>query len=631
MATFLDALEKAPLLFDGAMGSLLYERGVFLTRSYDALNLSQPGLVRSVHRDYLEAGAGVIETNTFGANRLALAKHGRSDETLEINRAGVQLAREVAGDRALVAGAVGPTGVSFAVASDSDRKLARDALVEQIQALVEAGVDLLCLETFLSIVELEQALAIRKEIAPDTPVVAMLVFEPSGLSQGGLSPEEVADRLKQAGADVVGANCGSGPPELYEVATKMVGRGRPVAIMPNAGLPSIVERRTIYVANPEHFGVFARRMLKAGVRVIGGCCGTTPEHTRSMLGAVRMMGSAEAPPEAVPVPLLETSSQERSQRTVPPPHDSLADRSKLGARIEAGEFAVSVELKAPAGSESKSLIAKVKECQAAGIDIINIADGPRASARMGNLAACATALSETGIESILHVCCRDRNYLGLVSHLLGAHALGIRNLVIITGDPPKMGDYPFATPVYDVDSVGLLRMVAGLNAGIDPAGKELDGQTSFVLATGAEPAASDYERELRRVEAKAAAGADLIMTQPVYNPETLDRFLADVEPLGLPVMVGLLPLASHRNAEFLHNEVPGMQIPQAYRERMAGVDSGAPARAEGVRIAREALDAVKDRVAGAYIMPPFDRVESAVAVLDVVRGNQWNPSSADES
>jgi len=625
--SFTEALARRPLLFDGAMGSLLYERGVFLNRSYDELNLSNPELIRAVHRDYLAAGADVLETNTFGANRLALAKHGHSDRVAEINRAGVALAKEVANDKAYVAGAIGPTGVPFAIATEAERQLASEAIEEQMSLLIDGGVDLLCLETFHSILELEHALAIRARIGPDVPVVAMLVFDAQGHSEGGLDPGQVADRLVAAGATVVGANCGVGPPELYQVGTQMVGHGAPVAVMPNAGLPSMVEGRTIYVANPEHFGVFARRLLKTGVRVIGGCCGTTPEHTRSMLGAVRMMGAERADK---PIVSITAGDSRRRRSTVPPAAVDLAHRSKLGARLAAGEFAVSVELTSPAGTDAKGLRDKVQACVDAGIDIVNIADGPRATARMSNLAACSLAHSVAGLEPILHVCCRDRNYLGLVAHLLGAHALGIRNLVIITGDPPKMGDYPFATPVYDVDSVGLLRMAAALNAGIDPTGKEIDGNTSFVLATGAEPAASDYERELRRIEAKREAGAELIMTQPVYDPATLDRFLTDVKPLGLPVMVGLLPLASHRNAEFLHNEVPGMQIPQEYRDRMAKVGSGPGARAEGIRIAQEALLAVKDRVAGAYIMPPFNRVESAVALLDVVRGDVWQPQARSE-
>ncbi|HRC58287.1 MAG TPA: bifunctional homocysteine S-methyltransferase/methylenetetrahydrofolate reductase [Kofleriaceae bacterium] len=527
-----------------------------------------------------------------------------------------------------MAGAVGPTGVKFAIATAAERRSARFALAEQIDILVLAGVDAIMLETFSSLMEMETALEVAKQRGPRIPVIAQMVFDAQGRGDGGMPPDEIADRLIAAGADVVGANCGIGPAELYNVGAAMVGRGRPVILQPNAGLPASVEGRTLYVANPEHFGVFARRMLKTGVSMIGGCCGTTPAHTRAMLGAVRML-SGHAVPDAGPpttdrIPHVSVTSAPEKPAAAPPPHIPLAQKSRLGARITSGQFAVSVELTAPAGTDLSRTVAQVDELLAGGVDIVNIADGPRASARMGNLAVCSQLAQKTGVEPILHVCARDRNFLGLVAHLLGASALGIKDLVIITGDPPKMGDYPFATPVYDVDSIGLLRIAAGLNAGLDPAGKEIGGATSFLLATGAEPAAHDRERELRRLEEKKAAGAELVMTQPVYDPRTLDRFLEESAPLGLPVMVGILPLASHRNAEFLHHEVPGMSIPSEYRERMAKAGAGPAARAEGIKIAQEALAAVKTRVAGAYVMPPFNRVDSALAVLECVR-DIWKP------
>ncbi|MGE0871186.1 MAG: bifunctional homocysteine S-methyltransferase/methylenetetrahydrofolate reductase [Kofleriaceae bacterium] len=622
--TVAEAIASGPLLLDGAMGSLLYERGVLHTRSYDELNLSQPELIRTVHADYVHAGAELIETNTFGSNRIALARHGLADQVVEINRKAVELARSAAAERAYVAGAVGPTGVKFSIATATERRRARFALAEQIDTLVLAGVDAIMLETFTSLLEIEEAIHVAKERGPKVPVFAMMVFDAECKGDGGLGPGEIADRLVAAGADVVGGNCGIGPAELYQVAVGMVGRGKPVIAQPNAGLPASVEGRTLYVANPEHFGVFARRMLKSGVRLVGGCCGTTPAHTRAMLGAVRMLRGEK-------LDELGTSKRESpaiSIHTQPAPvaKRPLPARSRLGARLAAGEFAVSVELTSPPGSDLSKTKQQVAELLAGGVDIVNIADGPRASARMANVAACARLAAETTIEPILHVCARDRSFLGLVAHLLGAQALGLRNLVIITGDPPKMGDYPFSTPVYDVDSVGLLRIAAGLNAGVDPAGKQCE-PTSFVLATGAEPAAHDRERELRRLEDKKKAGAELVMTQPVYDPRTLERFLDDAAPLGLPVMVGILPLASHRNAEFLHNEVPGMAIPSEYRERMAKVGAGAAARAEGIQIAQEALSAVKHRVAGAYVMPPFNRVDSALAVLEVAR-DRWKPVPA---
>jgi methionine synthase I (cobalamin-dependent)/5,10-methylenetetrahydrofolate reductase len=617
-----EAIAAGPLLLDGAMGSLLYERGVLHTRSYDELNLAQPELIRGVHRDYVQAGAEIIETNTFGANRIALARHGLAEQVKDINRAGVELARSAAGDRAYVAGAVGPSGVKHGIASASERRLARFALADQIDTLVLAGVDAIVLETFSSILELEMAIDVAKERGPRVPVFAMMVFGPDLKSDGGLGPAEIADRLVAAGADVVGANCGIGPSELYQITIGMVGHGRPVIAQPNAGLPASVEGRTLYVANPEHFGVFARRMLKSGVWMVGGCCGTTPDHTRAMLGAVRMLRGEQV----VEVAHTARSGPTTVTQACAPAKLAIAERSKLGARLVRGDFMVSVELTAPPGSDLSKTKAQVAELLAGGVDVVNIADGPRASARMANVAACARLAAETAIEPILHVCSRDRSFLGLIAHLLGAQALGLRNLVIITGDPPKMGDYPFSTPVYDVDSIGLLRIASGLNAGIDPAGKECE-PTSFVLATGAEPAAHDRDRELRRLEDKKAAGAELVMTQPVYDPRTLERFLDDARSLGLPVMVGILPLASHRNAEFLHNEVPGMGIPAEYRERMAKVGGGPRARAEGIRIAQEALAAVKHRVQGAYVMPPFNRVDSALAVLEVAR-DRWHPARA---
>ena len=616
-----ESLANGPILLDGAMGSLLYERGVLHTRSYDELNLSQPELIHTVHHDYVEAGAELIETNTFGANRIALARHGLVEQGLAINRAGVALARKAAGDRAYVAGAVGPTGVRFHIATAAERKLARFALAEQIDTLVLAGVDALILETFTSILEMEEAIRVAKERGPKVPVIAMMVFDAQARSDGGLGPAEVADRMINVGADVIGGNCGIGPAELYQVVTSMVGHGKPVIAQPNAGLPASVEGRTLYVANPEHFGVFARRMLKSGVRMVGGCCGTTPEHTRAMLGAVRMLRGEKVDEQRG---TKSSSSIQIGKGPAPAAKVPVAERSRLGGKLARGEFIVSVELTAPAGLDLSKTKQQVAQLLEGGADIVNIADGPRASARMANVAVCARLAAETAVEPILHVCARDRSFLGLVAHLLGAHGLGLRNLVIITGDPPKMGDYPFSTPVYDVDSIGLLRMAAGLNAGVDPAGKECE-PTSFVLATGAEPAAHDRDRELRRLEEKKLAGAELVMTQPVYDPRTLERFLDDCAPLGLPVMVGILPLASHRNAEFLHNEVPGMSIPAEYRERMAKVGGGPPARLEGIKIAQEALAAVKHRVAGAYVMPPFNRVDSALTVLEVVH-DRWKPT-----
>jgi homocysteine S-methyltransferase len=393
--------------------------------------------------------------------------------------------------------------------------------------------------------------------------------------------------------------------------------GLPVIASPNAGLPSRIDERTIYVSTPEYFGVYAQRMFRVGVRLMGGCCGTTPEHIRRIAASARMMagfaGALEPADEDEPV-----RGGDRVQRALPGELQStpFEQRSELAAKIGRRKFVVSVEVSPPAGLDVSRAIAAAKSLKEGGVDVVNIADGARAQARMSNLALAVRIKRDAGVEAILHVCGRDRNLLATLAHLLGAHDLGVRNLVIITGDPPKMGDYPDATAVYDLDSVGILKLAARLNHGIDPGGKPLANTTGFVLATGAEPAALNYVREIERLKEKKLAGAELVMTQPVYSAEVLERFLDDIGPLNLPVLVGLLPLASYRNAEFLHNEVPGMQVPESVRERMRKAGSGPAARKEGVAIAREMLALVRHRVAGAYVMPPLERYELALEVVD---------------
>jgi homocysteine S-methyltransferase len=406
---------------------------------------------------------------------------------------------------------------------------------------------------------------------------------------------------------------------------KMVPLGLPVIAAPNAGQPRRVDERMVYVSTPEYFGVYARRMFRLGVRMIGGCCGTTPDHIRRIAAAARMAGAAgETGPEArrdeasfveslPPGPTVTPGEEAAPSGLLPAP---FPERSELAAKLARKGFVVSVEVNPPIGLDPSKAVAAARMLRAGGVDVVNIADGARAQARMGNLALAVRIQREAGVESILHVCGRDRNLLATLAHLLAAHDLGIRDLVVITGDPPKMGDFPDATAVYDLDSVGILKLAARLNRGVDPGGKPLGDTTRFVLATGAEPAALNYAREIERLRAKKAAGAELVMTQPVYSPAVLDRFLNDVAPLEMPVLVGILPLASYRNAEFLHNEVPGMQVPEEIRERMRGAGAGASARKEGVAIAREMLGAVRHRVAGAYVMPPLERYELALEVVD---------------
>jgi methionine synthase / methylenetetrahydrofolate reductase(NADPH) len=627
---FLDALRDHPLVADGAMGTQLYERGVLYTQNYEEICVTRPDLIKSIHKDYLRAGAQVIETNTFGANRYRLAKFNLEKRVKELNEAGVRIAREAVAEStaagAWVAGNIGPTGLpNLKGLTQRDFADIRAAFEEQAAAL--SGADLLTIETMRSPEEMRLCIeAVRA--TSDLPLVAMVSFDAFGTMADGTSPEAMAERLAQWGADVIGVNCGDGPAGVFDTLERMRGVGLPMAAMPNAGVPRRIEGRMLYQANPEYFGVYARRLIKLGVRLVGGCCGTTMDHIRRAANAARMHahegaaaagdgGSIRSPnPTHEPNdPTMSTGAALEpapGARVVP-----LAERSPFAAKL-GRQFVVSVEVNPPAGMDPSRAIAAAKHLLAHGVDVINIADGPRASARMGNLALAVDLLRE-GVEPLLHVCCRDRNTLGLVGHVMAAHELGVRNLVIITGDPPKMGDYPDCTAVYDLDSIGLLRLVRGLNHGRDPGGKALGGVTQFALATGAEPAAMDYARELARLRKKVEAGAELVMTQPVYDPVVLSRFLDDVEPWGVPVMVGVLPLASHRNAEFLHNEVPGMRVPDEVRERMRKVGSGPVARKEGVRIAREMLLAVRHRVAGAYVMPPLERWEMALEVIDGVK------------
>ena len=626
MATFLEALASGPLVVDGAMGTQLYERGVLFSVCFEELNITKPELVRKVHDDYVRAGATVIETNTFGANAMRLEKHGLANQMGQINHAAVKLAREAAGAKAFVVGAIGPSGYFLGEALPQDLDKVRYAITEQAKALVASGVDAIVVETFRQTNELRAAVeSAVKSSGGKVPVIGSASVDENSRMADGTSAAEISRLMKEWGASVVGVNCSDGPMNVLEAVQQMLETKLPVWGLPNAGLPRRVDERLVYISTAEYFGVYARRMYKLGVKLVGGCCGTTPEHIKRIAAAARMVGSSDAksgPPESDAV--ATRGSDTFQVWSADPPSQILtgatkttpfAERSELASKIARGKFVVSVEVNPPVGLDLKKALAAAKMLKAGGVDVVNIADGARAQARMGNLAL-AVRVQEQGIETILHVCGRDRNLLATLAHLLAAHELGVKNLVVITGDPPKMGDFPDASAVYDLDSIGILKLAARLNQGIDPGGKALGAGTRFVLATGAEPAALNYERELLRLRQKKEAGAELVMTQPVYDPAVLAKFLDDIAPLELPVLVGLLPLASHRNAEFLHNEVPGMQVPASVRERMRKAGSGPDARKEGVAIAREMLSAVRDRVAGAYVMPPFERFDLALEVID---------------
>ncbi|MBP7125684.1 bifunctional homocysteine S-methyltransferase/methylenetetrahydrofolate reductase [Myxococcota bacterium] len=597
-----------PVVFDGAMGTQIYARGIYINRNFEELNVSRPDLIRKIHEDYLAAGAEVLTTNTFGANPNRLARHGLEARLGEIVEAGIALARDVSRGRAFVVASVGPSGLVPDPTDPSSLEDIRGVFRRTLEAVVGAGVDGILFETFRHPLEMQIALAAARAVGPGVPLLATMVFDQDRRTGDGLTPEVAADRMARWGADVVGANCGEGPAVLSEVVPRMTGAGRPVLVQPNAGMPRRIEGRVMYMATPEYFGEHAKRWVREGIRGVGGCCGTTPDHIRQVSSEVRMVRGGRIEMVAV----VEGAGHEDPEVRAPVPLDR---RSALG-RCLAESFVVSVEVDPPVGTDPARALEGARMLRDGGVRFVNIADGPRATVRMSPLALGVILKDRLGLDPILHVTCRDRNLLGLQSDLLGAQSLGLSDLLVITGDPAKLGDYPSATTVYDLDSVGLLRLISNLNRGVDPSGRRLDVPTSFVKGCGAEPAALDLEREVARLRAKVDAGAEFVMTQPVFDPGVLDRFLKAIEGIRVPVLMGLLPLASYRNAEFLHNEVPGVTIPEEVRDRMRKAGSGAEARAEGVRIAQEMARIFLPRVQGLYLMPPFERYETALAVLE---------------
>ena len=593
---------------DGAMGTMLYGRGVFLNVCYDELNLRQPDLIRDIHREYVRAGAELLETNTFGANPLKLASHGLADDTERINAAAASIAREAAGERAAVAGAIGPLGVRVEPFGELALSEAEAAFARQVRGLLDGGVDGFILETFSDVSELGAAVAAVRAQS-DLPIIAQMTVGTDGRTHYGTDPATFGPALEAFGVDVVGVNCSVGPHgvlEAIEALARVV--TVPLSAQPNAGLPREVGDRKIYMASPEYMASYARRIVEAGARFVGGCCGTTPEHIKAIVGFVQSVSPRHvAVVAAAPLPAA-------ALEPVP-----LAERTALGARLAAGKFITTVEIVPPKGIDPAPMFAQVRQLKAAGVDAVNVPDGPRAQSRMGALLSGLLIQREVGIEAVVHYACRDRNLLGMLSDLLGAAASGLDNLLLITGDPPKMGPYPDATAVFDIDSIGLTNLVSRLNRGLDPGGNPLGGATTFVIGVGVNPAAPDLERELKRFAWKVEAGAEYAVTQPVFDLAQLDRFLARVEPFGIPIVAGIWPLVSLRNAEFLANEVPGISVPDAVLDRMrkASAQGKEAALAEGVTIAREMLAAVRGRVRGVQVSAPLGRVPVA---LDVIGG-----------
>lgn len=606
--SFLEQVQQRVLVGDGAMGTMLYARGVFINRSFDELNLSQPGWVAEIHRAYAQAGAEIIETNTFGANPIVLARHGLADKLRDINLAGVRLAREAAGDQAFVAGSVGPLGVYVEPLGKLSFAEARSAFRQQIEALIEGGVDLIMAETFGHLAELRELIAAVRECG-DLPVAAQITIDDEGRALDGTPAGEAAARMEEWGADLIGINCSDGPVTMLDALEQMSrATARPLIAQPNAGKPRNVDGRNLYMVSPEYLAEYARQFIAVGAKLVGGCCGTTPEHIKWIRNYVRSTTAGRRRAR------IATAAQPHVRSLEPAPW---AQRSTLAAKLGAGQFVSLVEILPPRGSDPARELAGAATFQRAGVDAINIPDGPRANARMSNQALAVMMQNRLNVETVLHYCCRDRNVISMQSDLLGAFALGLRNLILITGDPPKLGNYPDATAVFDVDAIGLTNLVRNLNHGLDLGGNAVGSQTSFLIGVGANPGAVNYAEELRRFRWKREAGAEYVVTQPVFDAALVERFLDDMGAEAIPLIAGIWPLASYRQAEFMQNELH-VAVPEAVLERMRAARTVEAARREGLEIAKEMIVALRPRVAGVQISV-LGRDQAAVELLQMVQ------------
>jgi homocysteine S-methyltransferase len=608
---FREQFAKRVWVADGAMGTMLYARGVFINRCFDELSLSSPDMVRQIHQEYVKAGAEILETNTFGASRPRLAGFGMAEKLRDINRAAVRIAREAAKEGPFVAGAVGPLGVRIEPLGPTSFAEARAHFAEQIEALVEAGVDLLILETFGNLDELREAvLAARQVAGNDLAVVAQVTIDDFGHLPGGTDTETFTREIDSWPVDAIGLNCSVGPKATLETIERMIAvSSKPMSAMPNAGLPMRIEGRNIYLCSPEYMAQYARRLLWAGVKIIGGCCGTTPDHIKLIRSETRSLQ-----PLQKKLAVTVEAPQAKAHALEPV---AVAQKSKLGAKLAEGKFVAFVEILPPRGVDASREIDGARRCGQAGIDCINVPDGPRASARMSAQVTCLKIQQEAGIEAVLHFCCRDRNILGIQSELLGAHGVGVRNLICITGDPPRMGAYPDATAVFDVDAIGLVNIVKNLNHGLDIGGNPMGSQTALLIGVGANPGALNMDEEIRRFEWKVEAGAEYVVTQPVFDLDLMEKFLKRIEHVKIPVICGIWPLTSFRNAEFMVNELR-VPVPDEFMDRMRRVDNADKAREEGVAIAREMVTRVHGMVQGVQLSAPFGRYQMALDVAEAI-------------
>jgi homocysteine S-methyltransferase len=600
---FTDALARGVLVFDGAMGTEIYRHHVFTNRSFDELCLSDPKLIETIHRDYCEAGADVLTTNTFGAQRAGLEKYGLSDKVRDINRAGAAIARRVAdaaGRPVLVAGSSGPLATQW-----QSEDAIGEMIAQQVAALWEGGVDFIIFETQPSRAALEQcAAAMRRQ--PDVPFILSCMVAGQGESVAGEPIENLLAPLPADGPQPIawGLNCGIGPDGLLGTVERAVHAiDLPLVVQPNAGIPREVDNRRIYFCSPEYLTEYAKRFVNLGAAGVGGCCGTTPEHIREMARSIKPLSRRRTEPtvKAAAVPLK--------------PAAPLAEKSQLGKRLAAGQWVTSVELVPPRGYDLGSTVAKSRTLRERGVTAINIPDGPRASARISPLITAERILRVAEIEPILHFCCRDRNLIGMQADLLACAACGVRNILFVTGDPPKLGDYPHATGVFDADSIGMAAVQKRLNQGVDLGGQSIDPQTFAVIGVGLDPTALDRKREVDRFRQKIESGAEFAITQPVFDPDALLRMLDDVQQHGIPILAGIWPLVSYRNALFMRNEVPGVVVPDAVMERMAALSSREEQLAAGIQIARESVARIRDRVAGIQVSAPLGNIETAWAVI----------------
>jgi len=601
-------LVRGVVIGDGAMGTMLYSKGVFVNTCFDELNLTNAGLVKEIHQQYVAAGVDFIETNTFGANEFKLARFGLADKVEQINAAAVKIAKECAGDKALIAGAVGPLGIDIAQGSRVSEKEIINAFANQVKALSEAGADFILFETFGNLKEILLAIKAGSEICELPAVAQMTINEYKETLYGDRLDAAMKSLGEIERVIAVGLNCSIGPAvmlESLEIIKKTT--TKPISLQPNAGLPRSVDGRTLYMCTPEYMAEYAKRFYEKGVKIIGGCCGTTPEHIRQIVKAVRPLEKAvRARPAAIEVkPTVKQAVRQKAAE--------LKDKSKLGAKLAAGQKIITIEISPPKGADVSELLEKVRICQKAGVDAVNIPDGPRASSRLSAMITAIKIEQSCGIETILHFCCRDRNIIAMQSDLLGIHTVGLRNVLVITGDPPKLGEYPDATGVFDLDSVALAGVIRDLNCGLDIAGNGFSPPTALVVGVGANPVAADLEREIERFKAKVAAGAEFAITQPVFDADSLKRFLDATGDCKIPIIAGIWPFTSFKNAEFMANEVPGVVVPQKILDRMARTKDAKDSKQAGVEIARELMEEISGYTGGFAISAPFGNVKMALA------------------